>query len=108
MHFTRTLLLAAFVATSASFAATLPAAADSPAVARADLLVQVRHGDRDRYRHRDYRHSDHRWRKQRRCYTNVDYRYRYGHRVRVIERICFRDGRRYVQSRRVVRVGHRR
>jgi hypothetical protein len=89
MHFTRSLLLAALVASSASFAAV---------VARADLSVQIRHGDRyrdydHRYRDRYHRRSDHRWRHHRRCYTDVDIRYRYGHRVRVIERICFRNGR---------------
>jgi len=109
MHFTRSLLLAALVASSASFAAALPAAADNGSIARADLSVQVRHGDRYRdYDHRYHRHhrrSDQRWRHQRRCYTDVDVRYRYGHRVRVIERICFRNGRRYVASRRIVRVG---
>ncbi len=105
MHFTRSLLLAALVATSASFAAALPAAADSGAATRADLTVQIRHGDRDWYRDRHHRRSDHRWRHQRRCYTDVDYRHRYGHRVRVVERICFRNGRRYVASRRIVRVG---
>jgi hypothetical protein len=110
MHFTRSLLLAALVASSASFAAVLPATADSGSVARSDLSVQVHYGDRyrdydRRYRDRHYRRSDHRWRHHRRCYTDVDFRYRYGHRVRVIERICFRHGRRYVASRRVVRVG---
>jgi hypothetical protein len=104
------MLLAAFVATSAGFAA-LPAAADSGPSARSDLTVQIRsdrdwHRDRDhRYRDRHHRRSDHRWRHQRRCYTDVDYRHRYGHRVRIVERICFRNGRRYVASRRVVRVG---
>ncbi len=105
MHFTRSLLLAALVASSASFAAALPAAADSGTATRADLTVQIRHGDRDGYRDRHHRRSDHRWRQQRRCYTDVDYRHRYGHRVRVVERICFRNGRRYVASRRIVRVG---
>jgi Ni/Co efflux regulator RcnB len=105
MHFTRSMLLAALVASSASFAATLPAAADSGTATRADLTVQIRHGDRDGYRDRHHRRSDHRWRHQRRCYTDVDYRHRYGHRVRVVERICFRNGRRYVASRRIVRVG---
>jgi hypothetical protein len=110
MHFTRSLLLAALVASSASFAAALPAAADSGTASLADLSVQVRYGDRYRdndyrYRDRHHRRHDHRWRHQRRCYTDVDFRYRYGHRVRVIERICFRNGRRYVASRRVVRVG---
>jgi Ni/Co efflux regulator RcnB len=105
MHFTRSLLLAALVASSASFAAALPAAADSGTATRTDLTVQIRHGDRDGYRDRHHRRSDHRWRHQRRCYTDVDYRHRFGHRVRVIERICFRNGRRYVASRRIVRVG---
>lgn len=112
MYFARSLLLAALVASSASFTAVLPAAADSGPATRADLTVQIRHGDRDNYRDRDYRYrdrhhrrSDHRWRHQRRCYTDVDYRHRYGHRVRIVERICFRNGRRYVASRRVVRVG---
>jgi hypothetical protein len=107
MHFTRSLFLAALVASCAGFAAIQPAAADSGA--RADLTVQIRHGDRydryDRYDHR-YRHRGHRhWRAHRRCYTDIDYRYRFGHRVRVIERICFRNGRRYVADRRIVRVG---
>lgn len=105
MYFTRSMLLAALVASSANFAATLPAAADSGTATRADLTVQIRHGDRDGYRDRHHRRSDHRWRHQRRCYTDVDYRHRYGHRVRVVERICFRNGRRYVASRRIVRVG---
>lgn len=105
MHFTRSLLLAAFVASSASFAAALPAVADSGTAAGTDLTVQIRYGDRDGYRDRHHRRSDHRWRNQRRCYTDVDYRRQYGQRVRVIERICFRNGRRYVASRRVVRVG---
>ncbi len=105
MHFTRSMLLAAFVASSASFAAALPATADSGTAARTDLTVQIRYGDRDGYRDRHHRRSDHRWRNQHRCYTDVDYRRQYGQRVRVIERICFRNGRRYVASRRVVRVG---
>jgi Ni/Co efflux regulator RcnB len=112
MYFTRSMLLAALVASSASFAAALPAAADSGAATRTDLTVQIRYGDRDSYRDRDYRYrdrhhrrSDQRWRNQRRCYTDVDYRHRYGHRVRIVERICFRNGHRYVASRRIVRVG---
>lgn len=106
MSLARSMLLAALVAASAGFAAAQPAAAGTT-TSYADLTVQVRHGDRDRYDRR-YRHWDHRWRKHRRCYTDVDYRWRYGYRVRVIERICFdRKGRRYVADRRIVRIGFR-
>lgn len=107
--FTRSTLLAALVAASAGFAVTQPAAASDTRTS-ADLTIQIRH-DRDRYYDRHYRghrHYHHRWHKARRCYTDVDFRYRWGHRVRVIERICFdRYGRRYVASRHFVRVGHR-
>lgn len=114
MHFSRSLLLAALVASSAGFAAIQPAAADSSTAARSDLSTQVRYGDRyDRHNRYDRRHRysnkysrhnrhSHRY-AGRRCYNDVDIRYRYGHRVRVVERICFRNGRRYVASRRVVR-----
>jgi hypothetical protein len=111
MSVTRSTLLAALVASCAGFAAIQPAAADSSPAARADLTIQVGHDrDWDRRDYRDRRHYRHRshYRKHRRCYTDVDYRYRWGHRVRIVERICFnRYGRRYVAHRSVVRIGHR-
>jgi hypothetical protein len=109
MRFTSSLFLAALVAATAGFASLQPAAAASAT----DLTVQVRHGDRyDRYdRGRHYRGDRHRHQRysryRNRCYTDVDYRYRWGHRVRVVERICVRNGRRYVAERRVYRIGSR-
>jgi hypothetical protein len=106
MSVTRSTLLAALVASCAGFAVIQPAAADSGVATRADLAVQVGHYDRD-WDRRHYRHRSH-YRKHRRCYIDVDYRYRWGHRVRIVERICFnRYGRRYVAHRSVVRIGHR-
>jgi hypothetical protein len=106
MHITRSTLLAALIASCGSLAAIQPAAADSGVATRADLTVQISHYDRD-WDRRHYNQRSH-YRKHRRCYTDVDYRYRFGHRVRIIERICFdRHGRRYVADRRVVRIGYR-
>jgi hypothetical protein len=106
MSVTRSTLLAALVASCAGFAAIQPAAADSGTATRADLTIQIGKYDRD-WERRHYKQRSH-YRKHRRCYTDVDYRYRWGHRVRIVERICYdRRGRRYVADRRVVRIGYR-
>ncbi len=86
----------------------MPSSAD----ARAAVSVQIRDRDYDRdyYRHRDrgYHYGYYRGRNFRRCYNDVDVRYRFGHRVRVVERICIdRYGRRYVANRSVIRIGSR-
>lgn len=84
----------------------MPSSAD----ARAGVSIQIRDRDydRDHYRHRGNHYGYYRGRNFRRCYNDVDVRYRFGHRVRVVERICIdRYGRRYVANRSVIRIGSR-
>jgi hypothetical protein len=107
----RPFALAAIVAAGAGLGMTQTSAADSGVGVRVggdNFQVDVRHRDRDYYSDRwdDRRHYRHRARA--RCWTDVDYRYRFGHRVRVVERICVdRRGRHYVASRNYIRVGFR-
>lgn len=110
----RSLAFAAMLAAGAGFGMTQTASADSLGVRAGNggVQIDVRHYDRDY--DRDYyrdRYDDRRsWRHRvrARCWTDVDYRFRYGHRVRVVERICVdRHGRRYVASRNYIRVGFR-
>lgn len=113
----RTLLLTSALAGALALAGAVIGVA-SPASAGNGIavLVEVAHRDRDR-NHDDYRYrreGNHygqykTWRKvQRHCFTGYDVSYRFGHRVRVVKRICFdRFGRPYVASRHYVRIGAR-
>ena len=114
MSMLRTFVLA--VALAGAGTAVMPASAASSdgnfvQISQRDRDYDYNRYDRSRYdrsrydyrrgnRYGNYRH--------RRCYNDVDIRFRFGHRVRVVERICFdRRGRRYVANRTVIRLGSR-
>lgn len=109
MSMLRTIVLA--VALAGAGTAVMPASAASSD----GNFVQVNHRD-DYYGYDRYDRSRYDYRrgnryghyKHRRCYNDVDIRFRFGHRVRVVERICFdRRGHRYVANRTVIRIGSR-
>ncbi len=114
MSMLRTFVLA--ITLAGASAAVMPAtAADSDG-----RIVVASHRDNyyghdryDRSRYDRSRYDDRRGHryghyKPRRCFNDVDVRYRFGHRVRVVERICFdRRGHRYVANRSYIRIGSR-
>ena len=110
MSMLRTFVLA--VALVGTGTAVMPASAASSD----SNFVQVSHRDRDydrydrydRYRYDNRRGHRYGHYKHRRCYNDVDIRFRFGHRVRIVERICFdHRGRRYVANRSFIRIGSR-
>lgn len=111
MSILRTVVLAAALVGAGT--AVMPASAASSThgsivIASRDDYYGNRYDRRDRYRYDDrrgYRYGNYR---PRRCYNDVDVRFRFGHRVRVVERICFdHRGRRYVANRSYIRIGSR-
>lgn len=111
----KSILLSAAVVAGAGFATLTPAQAQD-----ADFYIGPDGArvyiDRDDYRYRDRYYDrgyyyDHRYRPvyrhyRTRCYNRVDYDWRFGHRVRVVERVCYdRFGRRRVVDRDYYRIG---
>jgi hypothetical protein len=96
------MLIAAVVASGACFAMAQSAAADSRVgvhIGAGGAAIEISHYDR--YYDRHARH----WKSFRRCWNRVYHSYRFGHRVRVFERLC-RDrwGRVFVVYRDVDRL----
>lgn len=109
MSMLRTLVLA--VALAGAVTVVMPASAANSdgsfvvAGHRGDYYGHDRY-DRSRYDYRRGNRYGHY--KHRRCYNDVDVRFRFGYRVRVVERICFdRRGRRYAANRSYIRIGSR-
>lgn len=109
----RNILVGAAVVAGASFATMTPAqAADADFyIGPNGARIYIDRDRDDRYYDRGYRY-DHRYRPvyrhyRARCFNRVDRDWRFGHRVRVVERVCIdRFGRRRVVDRDYYRIGY--